>query len=100
MLAFWVLEISSFVFVLLASQRLLGGQMFPLDILPVPLANALLNTPFAFQTYFPASIYLGNVQGDALVRGLILQAGWVVWAWLLALFCWKRGLRNYTSVGG
>src|ERR1041384_1632548 len=37
MLAFWVLEISGFVFVLLAFQRLAGGQMFPLDILPAPI---------------------------------------------------------------
>ena len=99
MLAFWVLEVSSFVFALLAAQRLFGGQMFPLDILPSPLAACLMYTPFAYQTFFPASIYLGRVHGDALLTGLAIQCAWVLTAALLARLCWRRGLQSYTGVG-
>jgi len=100
MLAFWVLEISSFVFALLACQRLLGGQMFPIDILPPGLTGILLFTPFPYQSFFPASIYLGRLTGSTLALGLFIQFGWVVLAWFLARFCWERGLRNYAAVGG
>lgn len=100
MLAFWVFEISSFAFVLLAMQRLLGGQMFPLDILPAWIQRILFCTPMPYTNFFPASIYLGRVQGAAIVSGLMIQAGWVVIAWFVARFAWQRGLRSYTAVGG
>jgi ABC-2 type transport system permease protein len=99
-LAFRVLEISSFVFVLLAFQRLLGGQMFPLDILPAPVQNVLLFSPFACQTFIPASIYLERVPVNAMGEALLIQASWVLLAWMLARFCWSRGLRSYSAVGG
>jgi len=100
MLAFWVFEISSFAFVLLALQRLLGGQMFPLDILPVWLQRVMLCTPLPYATFFPASIYLGRIEGWAVASGLMIQAGWVAIAFFAARFAWQRGLRSYTSVGG
>ena len=99
-LAFRVLEISSFVFVLLAFQRLLGGQMFPLDILPTPVQNVLLFTPFAYQTFVPASIYLERIPTNAMFEALVIQSCWVVLAWMVARFCWYRGLRSYSAVGG
>src|SRR5476651_1821638 len=35
MLAFWVLEISTFIFILFAFEYLASGHLFPLDMLPV-----------------------------------------------------------------
>lgn len=100
LLAFWVLEISSFTFVLLACERLASGQMFPLDILPPWLAQGLMWTPFPYCTFFPASVYLGKVTGPALVQGLALQLFWIAAAYALARLAWRRGLRTYTVVGG
>jgi len=100
MLAFWVFEISSFAFVLLAMQRLLGGQMFPIDILPTWLQRVMLWTPMPYTAFFPASIYLGRVEGMAIMSGLMIQIGWVAVAWFVARFAWQRGLRSYTAVGG
>lgn len=99
-LAFRILEISSFVFVLLALQRLLGGQMFPLDILPAPVQNALLFSPFAYQTFVPASIYLERISGTAMLGALLIQGCWVVLAWMFARLSWSWGLRSYSAVGG
>lgn len=100
LLAFWVLEISSFTFVLLACERLASGQMFPLDILPSWLAQALMWTPFPYCTFFPVSVYLGKVSGFALAQGLVLQLVWIAVAYTLARLMWRRGLRSYTVVGG
>ena len=100
LMAFWVLEISSFTFVLLACERLASGQMFPLDILPPWLAQGLMWTPFPYCTFFPASVYLGKVTGPALVQGLALQLFWIAAAYALARLAWRRGLRTYTVVGG
>lgn len=99
MLAFWVFEISSFAFVLLAMQRLLGGQMFPLDILPQWVAQLLMYTPMPYTTFIPASIYLERLNGPDLVTSVLCQGAWVVAAYLFAGYAWRRGLRTYTSVG-
>jgi ABC-2 type transport system permease protein len=100
MLAFWVLEISTFVFVLMALERLASGQMFPLDLLPGWLAQALMWTPFPYATFLPVSLYMGKVTGGAAAQGLLLQCFWVATAYVLARQVWRRGLKRYTVVGG
>jgi ABC-2 type transport system permease protein len=100
LLAFWVLEVSTFIFIVFAFEYIAGGHMFPLDILPPALNQALHFTPFPYQLFFPVNIYLGRVTGDALLHGLLVQAAWVVAAYGLARFVWSRGIRKYAAVGG
>ncbi len=100
MLAFWVLEVSTFIFILYAFEYIASGHMFPLDILPPLLKQALYFTPFPYQLYFPVGVYMGKITGTELVRGLVMQAGWVVIAYCLARLAWQRGIRKYSAVGG
>ena len=100
LLAFWVLEVSTFIFILFAFEYLAGGHLFPLDILPPLLAKALHWTPFPYLLYFPVNIYLGRVHGPSLYQGLGVQAAWVAAAYFLARFVWDRGVRKYSAVGG
>ena len=100
MLAFWVLEVSTFIFILFAFEYLASGHLFPLDILPRGLERMLQFTPFPYQLYFPVSVYMGKTVGLELVKGLILQVGWVVAAYGLARFAWRRGIKRYSAVGG
>jgi ABC-2 type transport system permease protein len=100
MLAFWVLEVSTFIFILYAFEYIASGHLFPLDILPPGLERALAFTPFPYQLYFPVSIYMGKTNGADLVRGLVIQLFWVAVAYGLARFAWNRGIRRYSAVGG
>jgi ABC-2 type transport system permease protein len=100
LLAFWVLEVSTFIFIVFAFEYVAGGHLFPLDILPPVLFKALHFTPFPYQLFFPVNIYLGRVTGPALYQGLLVQTGWVVAAYWLARFVWSRGIRKYSAVGG
>lgn len=100
MLAFWVLEVSTFIFIVYAFEYIASGHMFPLDILPSPVKEVLFFTPFPYQLYLPVGIYMGKVTGSQLVQGLIMQAAWVVATYLLARFAWYRGIRKYAAVGG
>jgi len=100
MLAFWVLEVSTFIFIVYAFEYIASGHMFPLDVLPPGLKEVLFLTPFPYQLYLPVAIYMGKVTGSELIQGLIMQAGWVVVAYLLARFAWDRGIRKYAAVGG
>lgn len=100
MLAFWVLEVSTFIFIVYAFEYIASGHLFPLDILPEGLRRILPYTPFPYELYFPVSIWLGKTTGSALWQGLSLQLFWVVAAWALARWAWHRGLRRYGAVGG
>jgi ABC-2 type transport system permease protein len=100
MLAFWVLEVSTFIFILFAFEYIASGHLFPLDILPSWLERVLFLTPFPYQLYFPISIYLGQTTGDALWRGLAIQAAWVLLFYFVARLVWRRGIRKYAAFGG
>lgn len=100
MLAFWVLEVSTFIFILFAFEYLASGHLFPLDILPTALKNVLFYTPFPYQMYFPVSIYMGKTSGVELYRGLLLQSAWVIAIYGVARFAWHHGIRKYGAVGG
>jgi len=100
MLAFWVLEVSTFIFILFAFEYIASGHLFPLDILPQGLQTALFFTPFPYQLYFPVSIYMGKTTGPDLLLGLLTQALWVLFAYAAARFAWRRGIKHYSAVGG
>ena len=100
LLAFWVLEVSTFIFILFAFEYLASGHMFPLDILPAALRHVLFFTPFPYQMYFPVSIYMGKIAGADLWQGLFVQAGWVLVTYVFARFMWRRGIRHYGAFGG
>jgi ABC-2 type transport system permease protein len=100
MLAFWVLEVSTFIFILYAFEYIASGHLFPLDILPQGLQQVLFYTPFPYQLFFPVGVYMGKFQGAELARGLVIQGSWVVAAYFLARFAWARGIRKYSAAGG
>jgi len=100
MLAFWVLEVSTFIFILFAFEYLASGHLFPLDILPAWLERILHFTPFPYQLFFPISIYMGKTTGNDLARGLVIQFLWVCAMYMLARFAWNRGIKKYEAVGG
>lgn len=100
MLAFWVLEVSTFIFIVYAFEYIASGHLFPLDILPEKLAHFLSFTPFPYQLFFPVSVYMGTTQGTELVRGLLIQGLWVAISYGVARLAWARGINKYSAAGG
>ena len=89
-------------------QYLLSGHMFPIDMLAgIPsglpgttLADVVTWLPFQFTAFFPASVWLGKVQGGELVRLLVLEVAWVVVMVVACRVAWARGTRRYSGFGG
>ncbi len=100
MIAFWILDIGSVTFIIYSIEFLLGGHIFPVDAFPEWLQIICLRLPFAYETYFPAAILIGNVNGPALWWGFLWQWAWVGFFYILSGILWKRGLHQYTAVGG
>ena len=100
MIAFWILDIGSVTFIIYSIEFLLGGHIFPVDAFPEWLQIICLRLPFAYETYFPAAVLIGHVQGTALLTGFLWQWAWIGFFYVLSGILWKLGLREYTAVGG
>jgi ABC-2 type transport system permease protein len=100
MTGFWLLEVTSLLWIVATLNYFVSGQMIPLDMLPDFWANLLKALPFQYMAYFPAVIYLGKVTGWALLEGLAWQALWVVVFALITRWLYHRGLRRYSAFGG
>src|SRR5439155_3901894 len=99
MMAFWILEISTIVFIVYSFEYFIGGQMFPVDIMPIGVQAVLKWLPFYYELFCPIAIFLGRLHGAELIQALIIQLCWLAVTWAVAQLMWKRGLGRYQAVG-
>lgn len=100
MIAFWLLEISTVVFIVFSFEYFLSGHLFPLDLLPEWFRRVQAWLPFTYELYFPVAVFQGKIVGRQIVEGLLIQTVWVVAAWAAGNLLWARGLRRFQAVGG
>src|SRR5207237_5897023 len=100
MIGFWFLEVSSFLYIINTISFFVSGQMFPLDLLPPFWSGLLRSLPFQYLAYFPASVFLGKIQGDALVHGLLMELTWAAVFIGLANVLYRRGRGRSSGLGG
>ncbi len=98
---FWAPELAwgSHFLVTVVIIEALSGSIFPINILPAGLQSLAMATPFPYLIYFPVQVYLGNIGGLELVRGLFVGIFWVVALWFSLNIIWQRGLKAYQAVG-
>ena len=100
MMAFWILEITTIVFIVYSFEYFLGGQMFPIDIMPAGIQAVLKWMPFYYELFCPVAIFQERLKGPELWQALAIQTGWLFLTWAVARTMWHRGLRHYQAVGG
>jgi ABC-2 type transport system permease protein len=100
MMAFWILEISTIVFIVYSFEYFLGGQMFPVDIMPAGIQVVMKWLPFYYELFCPIAIFMERLRGAEMWQALAIQAGWLVVTWAAANLMWRRGLGHYQAVGG
>lgn len=97
-IAFWSTEIWAprFIFMILIS--LAAGTLFPLDILPEPLYNAFMLTPFPYLVYVPAQAYLLGYTSQT-VQFLGIGFIWTALFYGVCVLLWKKGMREFSFFG-
>ncbi len=78
---------------------LLSGYLFPLELLPGGLRALVHWLPFRATLGVPVEILTGGLRGADAWAGVALQVAWVVVAWAVAAFAWRRGVRHHEAVG-
>ena len=100
LVGFWMLEVSSLLFVYMLFQFFLSGHMFPLDILPEPWASIVGYLPIKYLAYFPAAVFLGKITGLQLAIDMGMLVLWTVFFFGLGRFTYNAGLKRYSGYGG
>jgi ABC-2 type transport system permease protein len=100
MTGFWILEVSSLLWVVNTVNFFVSGQMIPLEVLGEPWTTILKLLPFQYLAYFPARVFLGKVPPHDLWLGLLQAFAWVVVLLILCRWLYARGLRRYSAFGG
>ncbi len=97
--AFWADNVWS----LMVAQRLLsavlGGAMFPLDILPDGARRVLDVLPFRYLFSDPVETILGRRDALEWATGLGIAGAWIAGFVLLGRVVFRRGRLSYTGVG-
>jgi ABC-2 type transport system permease protein len=80
--------------------ELLSGLLVPISFFPASVQRVSQFLPFQHISFTPLQIYLGKLQGDALLQALAIQAGWVVGLFFLGDFFWTLSVPKITIQGG
>jgi ABC-type uncharacterized transport system permease subunit len=97
---FWTLELEGFQTIFWFVKKFFAGALVPLWFFP-PTLHAIANVlPFQAIAFVPVAIYLGKVEGPAVLTALGLQLSWIVALGALARFVWHRAVRRVVVQGG
>ena len=97
--AFFVEDVSAFMWIYQKLAFIFGGMLIPLDFYPQwlqVLANAL---PFSSITYGPARLFV-TPTAEFFINVMTLQIIWIVILALLLTFTYRRGVTYLTVNGG
>ena len=100
MLSFWILEVTSLLYVVTTLSFFLSGHLIPLDLLDTTgWLDVLKNLPFAYLAYFPAAIFLQKISDEELLLRFFIGVLWALFFFLLSRVILYFGLRKYSAYG-
>lgn len=94
-ITFWAHETEAIFDIVVRLKRFFTGGYFPLSLLPPALATAAYRLPFGYSYFVPAQLYLGKIDLTAGLRGLGIQAGWIILLYIIVKIVYARGLKKY-----
>jgi ABC-2 type transport system permease protein len=100
LIAFWTLELTGLLWIYRFVSQFFAGALIPLQFFPSTLAVVAVVLPFQAQAYLPISIYLGRLQGVAIIQALGVQLFWAVASYGLARLVLHGAIRRVVIQGG
>ena len=99
LVSFWADNVWSLLVILRLSASILGGSWIPLTLFP-PWAQHLIHySPFPYLASFPIRVFLGEIDGQLWIQGLISTLLWCMGGFVVSQIIMKKGLLKYTGVG-
>lgn len=99
LLSFWIENTYGLRFTMRVIMEVVGGAIIPLSFFPEILQKIFYFLPFSFLIYFPMKLYLGKIPLDQIASLFIQEGLWIMGLALLNFVIWKKGIRQYVSMG-
>jgi ABC-2 type transport system permease protein len=99
LLAFWIENTYGLRFTMRVIMEVIGGAIIPLSFFPQIIQKIFLLLPFPFLIYVPMRIYLGKMPLSEIPSELLKEIAWIGALALVNLVIWRKGIRQYVSMG-
>ena len=99
LLSFWIENTYGLRFTMRVIMEVAGGAIIPLSFFPGILQKIFSLLPFSFLIYFPMKLYLGKIPLDQIASLFIREGFWIAGLGFLNFVVWKKGIREYVSMG-
>jgi ABC-2 type transport system permease protein len=99
LITLWTVESFSIMEVYYVPEQILSGRLVPLAALPGWAMAASDVLYFRYTVAFPAEMLLRRLSASEIVRGLVLQALYIVFFYGLSKVMLRAGMKRYTGAG-
>lgn len=98
-MAFHYTKISSLTVAKNLFMWILMGELFPLDLLPMPWKDLVIALPFANGVFVPVGYITGRIGIETVLNGFIsVTVGLVIFN-VIGVYMWKKGMDSYVGTG-
>ena len=98
--AFWLMTVFALEWFLMSIMVLFSGRLVPLWFLPEWLAAIAGHLPFAWVAYYPAAVYLGQLEPIAVLVYFGIGLVWLVTLVAAITWLWSRARHRLIVQGG
>lgn len=99
LVAFWTDEVVGLYASIEKIRKFFSGGYFPISLLSSTFIHVSFALPFAYSFFVPAQLYLKKIDILVGLRGLLVQAVWILLLYGIVRVVWKRGLKKFEGVG-
>ncbi|MBD3249321.1 hypothetical protein GF336_04715 [Candidatus Woesearchaeota archaeon] len=98
-MAFWLEEVFGLYFMYDKMRFILGGFLFPLDILPLWLQIPARYLPFSAILYYPAKLFV-DFSPEFMAKTFFFQLSWILVLIILVSILYRIGIKKVSINGG
>jgi len=95
---FWIYESGNLGVLGRRLKKLFAGAYFPLNILPPVFLSVSMFLPFAYAFYVPTQLYFKKLSLADGIRGLLVQAVWIVILYIAVKITWNKKVEKEKKI--
>jgi ABC-2 type transport system permease protein len=99
LLSFWHENTYGIRFTMRVVMEVVGGAIIPLSFFPGILQKSFDFLPFPYLIYLPMRIYLNKISSEQVFTEIFKEGLWILGLAIVNLEMWKKGIRQYVSMG-